>query len=291
MESARISGSVALVTGGANGIGEGIVRRLAGLGAKVVIADIDTESGEALAEQVDGHFVHCDVGEPADNEAAVGEAVSRYGGLHIVALNAGVATDTGVTGELDPIKYRRAMAINLDGVVYGAYAARSALRESGGGDIIVTASIAGLLATPLNPVYGTNKAAVVGLVRALGPMWQDEGIRVNALCPGFADTAMIDSIREMLAGREIPILDAERVVDGFLTVLTSDRSGQAWPVLPGLPIQPFPFAEIPGFRSVYPDPDSVRRPPRSRSAPGTPPHGKASPSASPGRQTGPLSRG
>ncbi len=194
------SGKVALITGGAGGIGAAVARRLAGQGASLVLADVDVEGGSAVAKELDGVFVHCDVREPADSEAAVAAAVDRFGGLDLAFLNAGIATGCGVGEDFDLGAYRRAMAINLDGVMYGAHAALPALKARGGGDIVATASMAGLTAMPLDPIYGANKAAVVGLVRALGPAWEPEGVRVNALCPSFADTAILDPLRERPTG-------------------------------------------------------------------------------------------
>lgn len=251
-----IKPAVALVTGGAHGIGAGIVRRLTSLGSRVVVADIDDEAGRRLADEVGGLFVHCNVSRFDDNQAAVSAAVETYGGLDVVALNAGVSFGAGE--EFDPAAYRRAMAINVDGVMYGAQSALPALAAHGGGDIVVSASIAGLVPTPLEPVYATNKSAVVGLVRALGPAWAARGVRVNALCPGFADTAIIDRARELIASRGIQILTVETVTAGFIAILAAGRTGECWYVLPGLPIEPFRFAEIPRLLSVYPDPSTVR---------------------------------
>jgi NAD(P)-dependent dehydrogenase (short-subunit alcohol dehydrogenase family) len=249
VEPERISGSVALITGGAHGIGAAVARRLAGLGAHVVVADVDGDSGEAVAKEVGGRYVRCDVGELADSEQAVDTAVREYGRLDIVALNAGVITGFGLGDDFDPARYRRAMAINLDGVVYGAHAALPALRAAGGGEIIVTASLAALAPQPLEPVYSANKAAVVALVRALGPAWSAEGVRVNALCPGYADTAIVDSLRDMLGSTGVPLLDVATVVDAFVTVLTGDRTGECWYVQPGRPSEPFRFPNVPGIRT------------------------------------------
>ena len=248
MEFERINGAVALITGGAHGIGAAVARRLAGLGARVVVADVDTDAGSVLAKDIDGRFVRCDVREPADSEAAVQAAIREYGGLDIVALNAGISTGFGLGDDFDAEKYRRAMGINLDGVVFGAHAAFPALRARGGGDIIATASLAGLTAMPLDPIYGANKAAVVGLVRALGPAWSGDGIRVNGLCPGYADTAIVDPMRDVLAGAGIPLLEVRTVVDAFVSVLTSDQTGQCWYVQPGRPSEPFRFPRLPGPR-------------------------------------------
>ncbi|OLB79714.1 MAG: dehydrogenase [Actinobacteria bacterium 13_2_20CM_2_71_6] len=252
MESERINGSVALVTGGAHGIGAAIGRRLAGLGAKVVLADVDAAAGPVVAHEIGGLFVRCDVGRLADNEAAVAAAVDAYGGLDIVALNAGVATGFGIGDDFDPDGYRRAMAINLDGVVYGAHAALPALRARGGGDIIATASLAGFAAMPADPVYGANKAGVIALVRALGPAWADEGVRVNGICPGYADTAIVDDFRDMLTEAGVPLLEVSVVVDAFMAALTGGRTGECWYIQPGRPSEPFRFPRVPGIRAGEP---------------------------------------
>jgi NAD(P)-dependent dehydrogenase (short-subunit alcohol dehydrogenase family) len=248
MEPERIDGAVALITGGAHGIGAALAHRLASLGARIVVADVDAAAGRAVAAEVAGRFVPCDVGSLAANETAVATAVGEFGGLDIVALNAGVTTGTNLGEGFDPARYCRAMAINLDGVVYGAQAALPALRSRGGGDIIATASLAGLAPTPVDPIYSANKAAVVALVRALGQAWVGEGIRINGLCPGFADTAIVDELRPMLAAADVPLLDQSTVVDAFLAALTSGRSGECWYVQPGRPSEPFHFPGIPGFR-------------------------------------------
>ncbi|MFB4319440.1 SDR family oxidoreductase [Actinomadura sp. 21ATH] len=242
------AGKVALITGGSNGIGAAVARRLAGLGARVVLADIDEERGGALAAELDGRFVRCDVREPADSAAAVAAAVDAYGGLDLAFLNAGVSTGTGLDGDFDLALYRRAMAINLDGVVYGVHAALPALRARGGGDIIATASMAGLTATPFDPIYGANKAAVVGLVRALGPAHAEEGIRVNALCPSFADTDILGGIKDHLAETGFPILEVGKVVEAFMAILDGDDAGEAWFVVPGRESGPFKFRGVPGPR-------------------------------------------
>jgi NAD(P)-dependent dehydrogenase (short-subunit alcohol dehydrogenase family) len=248
MDAGRIAGSVAMVTGGASGIGAAIAERLAGLGALVVVADVDCAAATAVADRIGGRSVRCDVSRLEDNAAAVAAAVHAYGGLDVVALNAGVSTGYGP--DLDLESYRRAMAVNLDGVVFGAHAARPALRARGGGEIIATASLAGLDPTPLDPIYSATKAAVVGLVRALGPAWAGDGIRVNALCPGFTDTPMVDPLRPALADARMPLMSARSVVDAFLAALTGGRTGECWYVQFGRAPEPFRFPRVPGTRAV-----------------------------------------
>lgn len=247
-EAGPRAGKVALITGGANGIGAAAARRLAGEGVRVVLADVDEDGGRALADELEGAFVRCDVREPGDSARAVQTAVDTFGGLDLAFLNAGVASGFGLGDDFDPERYRRAMAINVDGVVYGAHAALPALRARGGGDIIATASMAALTATPFDPFYGANKAAVVGLVRALGPAHGPEGIRVNALCPSFAETDIIVPIKSELERTGFPILPLGDVVEAFMAILDGDGAGEAWYVVPGRPSEPFRFRGVPGPR-------------------------------------------
>ncbi|HWH32376.1 MAG TPA: SDR family NAD(P)-dependent oxidoreductase [Egibacteraceae bacterium] len=243
-----LRGKVALVTGGAGGFGAAMGRRLAARGAQVVLADVHEEGAAAVAEEIGGAAVRCDVSSLEDNLAAVAFAVERFGGLDIVALNAGVSTGFGIEDDFDVDKYRRVMGINLDGVVFGLHAALPRLRGRGGGDVIATASLAGLTPVPMDPLYAANKAAVVHLVRSLGPVLGDSGIRVNALCPSFAHTPIITPIREALEGMRTPILPVDAVMDAFERILDSGQSGQAWFVQYGRPSEPFGFRGVPGPR-------------------------------------------
>ncbi|WP_437065490.1 SDR family NAD(P)-dependent oxidoreductase [Streptomyces sp. enrichment culture] len=118
------------------------------------------------------------------NRALVEFAQQQYGGVDIAFLNAGVATGCGIGEDFDPARYRRAMGANLDGVVFGTHAVLPALRARGGGAIVATASLAGLAAVPLDPLYAANKHAVVGLARSLGPALAPHNVRFNAVCPG-----------------------------------------------------------------------------------------------------------
>ena len=243
-----VDGKVALITGGSNGIGEGVARYLASRGAHLVLADIDDARGRELAAELKGRFIHTDVADPAASTAAVKHAVDEFGGLHIAHLNAGVTSWCSMGDDFDPEAYRRSMAINLDGVVYGIAAARQAINESGGGTIVATASMAGLVAAPFDPIYCANKHAVVGLVRSLGSAYEPEGIRIHALCPSFARTNIIKGAEQNLIDMGFPILDVADVVAAFARILDSESTGAAWYVVAGRESEPFEFRRAPGPR-------------------------------------------
>lgn len=241
---------VALVTGGASGLGRATSIALAERGAQVVVADVDESGGGAVAAEVDGTFVRCDVSTIEDNESAVAVALEAYGGLDLAYLNAGIATGCGMGEHFDLERYRRAMAINLDGVIFGFNAVLPALRARGGGAVVATASLAGLTAVPLDPIYAANKHAVVGLVRSLGVAYLPEHIRVNAVCPGFSESNIIKDIRQAIVDSGLPIIPAEQVAETVLTLFTGDMSGEAWFVQAGRDSGAFAFRGIPGPRAM-----------------------------------------
>ena len=248
--AAELHDKVALVTGGASGLGRATCLALAAAGAEVVVADVDVAGGEEVAERIGGHFVRTDVSDLEANRAAVAFATERAGGVDLAYLNAGVASGTGLGDDFDLEAYRRAMGINLDGVVFGTHAVLPALRARGGGAIVATASLAGLMGMPLDPVYTANKHAVVGLARALGPALAPEGIRFNAICPGFAESALVAPVRDALVDAGFSIIPAEAVADGVLTLMTNDAAGECWFVQPGREPAPFLFRNVPGPRTA-----------------------------------------
>jgi NAD(P)-dependent dehydrogenase (short-subunit alcohol dehydrogenase family) len=243
-----MDGKVALITGGSNGIGEGVARFLAGQGAHVVLADLDDSKGAEVAHELSGRFIHTDVSEPGDSGAAVRFAVEQFGGLHLAHLNAGVTSWCSMGDDFDPEAYRRAMRINLDGVVYGIAAARPAIIASGGGTIVATASMAGLVPAPFDPIYAANKHAVVGLVRSIGDSYAAEGVRVHALCPSFAYTNIIKGSEQTLLDMGFPIIEVSDVVDAFGRLLNSETSGDCWYAVAGRESEPFRFRNAPGPR-------------------------------------------
>jgi NAD(P)-dependent dehydrogenase (short-subunit alcohol dehydrogenase family) len=243
-----LNGKVALVTGGASGLGRATCEALAGAGARVVVADIDEAAGREVAASLDGDFVRCDVASLDDNLATVDTVLHLHGALDLVHLNAGVVSGCGIGEDFDLEKYRRLTHINLDGVVFGTHAALPALKRSGGA-IVATASLAGLTPLELDPFYTATKHAVVGLTRALGPVLAAEGVRFNAVCPSFAETNMISTFRELLDEGGVPILSAETVAETVLEVFAAEGSGKCWFVQYGRPATPFRFRGVPGARA------------------------------------------
>lgn len=238
---------VALITGGASGLGKATALQLAEAGAVVVVADVDEAGGQAVAQEVGGHFVRTDVSDLDANKAAVRFAIDTAGGLDIAYLNAGVTSGCGLGEDFDLQKYRRAMGINLDGVAFGVHAASMAMRGKGGA-IVATASLAGLMGAELDPIYAANKHGVVGLVRATGPgLLAQHGIQLNAVCPGFTDTAILDGSQEDLKAMGFPIMEADEVAGVVLEILRSDASGECWFVQLNNH-GPFRFSGIPGPR-------------------------------------------
>ncbi len=241
---------VALITGAANGIGAAVARRLSSLGVSLVLCDVDDAAGSALAAELGGVFVHTDVREPEDNASAVARAWDEFGRLDLVHLNAGVTTGTAFGDAFDVEKYRRAMSVNLDGVVFGLQATLPKMLSVGHGQIVATASMAGIVPVPFDPFYGANKSAVVSMVRSLGEAHRDTGVRINALCPSFAETDIIAEIRPFLVETHFPILAVGDVVDAFMGITEGDGTGECWYVVPGRQPEPFRFRNAPGPRDT-----------------------------------------
>ncbi|WP_317441801.1 SDR family NAD(P)-dependent oxidoreductase [Streptomyces collinus] len=241
-----LRGKVAIVTGAASGLGRATALGLARAGARVVVADLDARGGREVADLTGGRFRACDVSDLDANRALVEFAQETYGGVDIALLNAGVATGCGVGEDFDPARYRRVMGANLDGVVFGTHAVLPALRARGGGSIVATASLAGLAAVPFDPLYAANKHAVVGLARSLGPALAPENVRFNAVCPGFAESRIIDPLRGMLSEQGMPVIPAETVADTVLRILAGDGTGECWFIQAGREPEPFRFRNVPG---------------------------------------------
>jgi len=236
---------VALVTGGASGIGAAAARRLAAAGEHVVIADRDAARADALAGELGGTAVVADVTDPE----AVGALIARaeeLGPLRTVLLNAGITAGQSGIEDIDLVGYRAIMGVNLDHVIFGTAAAVPALRRAGGGRIVATASLAGLVAMPGDALYTATKHAVVGYVRSAAPTLAADGIRINAVCPGFADTPLIAGAKSQFG--DFPLLTPDDVADAIEAILERGEPGECWFVQPGREPAPYGFRGVPGPR-------------------------------------------
>ena len=231
----------ALITGGTGGFGVAVARRLLAADTAVVLADIDIARGPAVAKALGATFVHCDVASRAalDNAVAVAE---RRGPLRTVHLNAGIGSRvTGFESISDDI-YRRVMAVNVDGVWFGLKAALPALRRAGGGHVVVTASLAGLEPWEAEPAYSAAKHAVVALVRSVAPTLAGEGIVVNVVCPGFADTPLVP---QQVRDAGLALLRPDEVAAVVVEAATVGRPGQVFLLQPGHGVIDYQHREIP----------------------------------------------
>jgi NAD(P)-dependent dehydrogenase (short-subunit alcohol dehydrogenase family) len=207
----------ALVTGGRGGIGSAICALL----DDPLVLDLP----------------EFDVGEPEAWRSLEGEFDAAF-------LNAGTSTAVADPAELTDEGWRGILGANLEGVVYGTRELAARLMPNGG-SIVATASLAGLTGMPGDPSYTATKHAVVGWVRAAAPALAAHGIRLNALCPGFADTPIVDAeLRDVL---DVPLMAPSFVAEAALRVLEDEETGRAWVVQPNR-VEPFRFPGVPGPR-------------------------------------------
>jgi NAD(P)-dependent dehydrogenase (short-subunit alcohol dehydrogenase family) len=191
-----LGGKVAVVTGGGSGIGLAMATRFRAAGMRVVLGDIEQGALDAAVAGLgdDALGVRCDVTSPSDNEALREAAIDRFGAVHVVCLNAGVAPsgpllDTGIE------TWRWLLEVNVLGVVHGMRTFGPGLVEQGEGHIVCTASAAGLSSTPSLGAYAASKHAVVGLAATLRDELAPSGVGVSVLCPGVIRTRIFESER------------------------------------------------------------------------------------------------
>src|SRR3954469_25272619 len=239
---------VALVTGGASGIGRALVQRLSET-HRVVVVDKDESAAKETAAQVDGIAVPLDLTDPSASARAVDAAVTAYGRLDVVCLNAGRTTGENDVEKISAEHYRAVVALNQDAVFHGVAAAVPALRDSGGGTIIATASLGGLVGQPEDPVYSMTKHAVVGLVRSLAAPLTAHGIRIVAMCPGFVDTPLLAPYLASFQEAKYPLLVPDDVAEAAMLALGAGSTGAAWGGHPARAPEPYRFRGLPGPRA------------------------------------------
>ena len=241
-----LKNKVALVTGASSGIGRAVALAWAREGAKVVVSDVNVTGGEETAALVraqggDALFVAADVGRPADGEALVAQTLARYGRLDIACNNAGIGGPQAATADYPLDGWAQVININLSGVFYGMKYQIPAMLKSGGGSIINMASILGGVGFAGAPAYTAAKHGVLGLTQAAALEYSAQGVRINAVGPGFIHTPMISGLEQdaaiqaaLVAAHPIGRLGRPEEVAELVLWLSSDRAsfvtGSYYPV-------------------------------------------------------------
>lgn len=253
-----LEGRVALITGGSSGIGRATAIALAEAGAAVVIADIDDAGAQEtvrLVEQAGGRAasVHTDVTRWEDLERMVAFSVETFGRLDIFHNNAGINTGWPRFPEAPRERWGKTVAVNLTAVIGAIQAVVPAMRLGGGGAIVNSASLAGLVAYEMEPIYAATKHGVVGLTRALAFLKDEAGIRVNCVCPSFVDTQLPRRRLESMPPEErerweavlsrMPMLAPAEVAEAVLELVRDGSlAGEAMAVTYGQPPRLVPAA-------------------------------------------------
>ena len=246
----QLDGKVALITGAASGIGKATAELLASEGARICVVDLTDDEGHRVADSLGGLFVQADMGESKDVDNAFDACVSELGRVDIAYLNAGIAIGHSELDTLTDDVYERIMRVNVDGVVYGARAAIRTMERAGGGAIVATSSLAGLIPFPPDPVYALTKHAVVGLIRSIAPTIAAKGITANTVNPGITDTKILSAdAKKLLGDAGFPIMPATQIAEAVLTIVTTGRTGECWVCQPGREPVPYEFRQVPGPRT------------------------------------------
>ncbi len=240
---ARFDGSVALISGGARGMGAEHVRGLCAEGGSVVFGDILDEEGRALEEELGkaACYVHLDVTNEDDWEDAVAMAEEQYGPISLLVNNAGIV-EYGAIGEMTPDEFRRVIDINLTGTYLGMHYALPSLRRAGGGAIINISSTAGLMGYATIAAYGASKWGVRGMTKAAALELGPENIRVMSIHPGPIRTPMTDGMPdEMTYSQPIKRFGEADEVTKLLLFMAADATystGSEWVIDGGAVLGP-----------------------------------------------------
>ena len=219
---ARLEGKVAVITGASGGIGSAAARLFAEEGARVALVDLDEaalrETVSSIGEDKASYTV-ADVTRADRTRAYIGDAVNRWGGIDVLLANAGIEGKLANIVEYPIDEFDRVMAVNVRGVWLGVKYAIPAMRERGGGSIVITSSTAGISGSAEMSAYNTSKHAVIGLMRSAALEGAENGIRVNTVNPAPIETRMMRSIEEM----RVDSLDDSRVTVDVIKQAAADR--------------------------------------------------------------------
>jgi len=248
--SGPFDGKIAIVTGAASGIGAASARRLARDGAYVIVTDVAEAAGQEVAAEVGGTFARLDVGDPDAWAAFVADVQREHGGIDLAHLNAGLALGAYPLriDTMSDADYRKIMSVNVDGVFFGIRAVVPVMAD-GGGAIVVTASLAGVGPHFDDPIYAGTKHYVVGLVRSLGRPLAEQGITINAVCPGAVDTPLLDMTgrRDVIMARTRKLMDPSEIADVVADLMAGSETGEIYTVMQGRGGERF---EFPGIRGM-----------------------------------------
>jgi NAD(P)-dependent dehydrogenase (short-subunit alcohol dehydrogenase family) len=199
--SQEFNEKVALITGGGSGIGEAIALKLGAQGASVLVNDLKIEVAQKVADQITATggkaiAIAGNVGVPADVKALVDGAVKEYGALHLAVNNAGIGGPLGPISDVDIEGYKNLMDVNLHSVFYGMFYQIPAILKAGGGAIVNTSSILGLVGDPGALPYVAAKHGVTGMTKAAALTYAPQGIRINSVHPGYINTPLLQGLPE-----------------------------------------------------------------------------------------------
>ncbi|MEJ6516882.1 MAG: SDR family oxidoreductase [Pseudomonadales bacterium] len=226
----QLKGKVVVVSGAASGIGASVVKLAAKQGADAIGLDIDDSRGRAVVEQSGGTYQHCDVSNTDSWATLAAWLKTSHSGIDYLHLNAGIQSAPPEApladyrfGSMQIARYQKMMGVNVDGVVLGLHHLLPLMRP--GGSIVVTGSLAGVVPYEIDPLYSMSKHAITGLVRSLKSELGEQGLRINAICPGAIDTGIIPNDQR---GGDAQFMTPDHVADEVMHLFLTAESGETW---------------------------------------------------------------